>query len=308
MRSRAIIGAVIIFAGMVLLMAASTKAQNLFESDFGTSGSINEFTSAGARSIFASGLNLGGVQGLAFNSAGNLFAAAGGNIYQFTPGGAQSTFASGLIGASGLAFNSVGNLFAATDGGNIYQFTPGGARSTFATGLHSPEGLAFNSAGNLFVADTGSSNIYQFTPGGTRSTFATGLAGPSGLAIDSAGNLFVANYPRPPIGAHNAEPDGTIYEFSPGGVQSTFASRLYDPIGLAFDGTGNLYVANAFGGAIFEFTPGGARSTFATGLTDPTYLTFQPAPEPGTWALLGMGAIVLLGFHRRKLQNRLRST
>ena len=34
--------------------------------------------------------------GLAFNSAGNLFAAGSGNIYEFTPGGVQSTFASGL--------------------------------------------------------------------------------------------------------------------------------------------------------------------------------------------------------------------
>ena len=36
--------------------------------------------------------------GLAFNSAGDLFVAdvSSGNIYEFTPGGAQSTFASGL--------------------------------------------------------------------------------------------------------------------------------------------------------------------------------------------------------------------
>src|SRR5436190_23766018 len=58
-----------------------------------------------------------------------------GHIYNFTSNGASSTFASGLDGPEGLAFDSAGNLFTASFLGNIYKFTPGGARSTFASGL-----------------------------------------------------------------------------------------------------------------------------------------------------------------------------
>ncbi len=85
----------------------------------------------------------------------------------------RDTFASGLSAPVGLAFDSAGNLFAADAfSGNIYEFTPDGTRSTFASGLNHPVGLAFNSAGNLFAADQYSGNIYEFTPGGTQSTFA----------------------------------------------------------------------------------------------------------------------------------------
>jgi hypothetical protein len=54
------------------------------------------------------------------------------------------------------------------------------------------------------------------------------------------------------------ESDGSdnIYEFTPGGTRSTFASGLNQPFGLAFDSTGNLFEADQFSGNIYEFTPG----------------------------------------------------
>jgi hypothetical protein len=105
------------------------------------------------------------------------------------------------------------NLFVES-GGNILEFTPGGAQSTFASGL-SPNGLAFDNAGNLFEADSGSGNIYEFTNGVATEMgiFASGLS-PVALAFDSAGNLF------------EADGSGNIYEFTPGGTRSTFASGL----------------------------------------------------------------------------------
>src|SRR5882724_85375 len=57
----------------------------------------------------------------------------GGQVYQYTPGGTQSTFATGLT-PLGLAFDSSGNLFVAAGNGTILKFT-GGVQSTFATGL-----------------------------------------------------------------------------------------------------------------------------------------------------------------------------
>lgn len=63
---------------------------------------------------------------------------------------------------------------------------------------------------------------------------------------------------------------GFIYQYTPGGVQSTFASGLNRPRGLRFDGFGNLFVAsmicNGFGichGFVVKITPDGVQSSFA---------------------------------------------
>ena len=64
---------------------------------------------------------------------------------------------------------------------------------------------------------------------------------------------------------------GSIFEYTPTGVQSLFASGLSLPRDVAFGKGGNLFVANmtcnASGncqGTIVKITPGGVQSTFAT--------------------------------------------
>jgi DNA-binding beta-propeller fold protein YncE len=47
------------------------------------------------------------------------------------------------------------------------------------------------------------------------------------------------------------------------------------PKGLAFDATGNLFVANDATGRIFKFTPDGTRTTFAAGLIHPFGIAFD---------------------------------
>src|SRR5882762_192193 len=121
--------------GVILLMALSASAQNLYVADK-VSGNIYEFTPGGVRSTFASGLNF--PFGLAFDRSGNLFVTSlnGGSITEFTPGGARSTFASGLNEPCGLAFNSAGDLFVAQGGytsGSIIKFAPNGTRSVFGS-------------------------------------------------------------------------------------------------------------------------------------------------------------------------------
>jgi sugar lactone lactonase YvrE len=54
-----------------------------------------------------------------------------------------------------------------------------------------------------------------------------------------------------------------------------FASGLGYPRGLAFDGTGNLFVSDAQNNRISRITPAGAVSTFASGLSLPGGLAFD---------------------------------
>jgi len=99
-----------------------------------------------------------------------------------------------------------------------------------------------------------------------QSTFAPGLS-PEALAFNSSGDLF------------EADDSGNIYEFTPGGVRSTFASGLNHPLGLAFNSSGDLFVSDYYSGNIYEFTPGGVQSTFASGLSGPNGLAFNSAGD-----------------------------
>jgi len=70
---------------------------------------------------------------------------------------------------------------------------------------------------------------------------------------------------------------GEIYEFTPNGAQSTFASGLNHPNGLALNSAGDLFVADWGNNSIYEFTPSGSQSTFASGLNSPQSLAFDNA-------------------------------
>jgi DNA-binding beta-propeller fold protein YncE len=240
---------------------------------------------------------------LAFDSVGNLFVATNFSdnitvrctILKISPDGRQNVFAilGGYVG-QGVAIDLADNVFVMTYNSIfrnrthavIYKFTPGGARMPFGF-LDGDQGfgLAFDNAGNLFAAGTVAQNIYKFGPDGTRSVFAGPSAfprgrgdGPIGLAFDQFGNLFVSTEIFP----FNND---TILEFSPSGVESTFATGLNFPRGLTFDSAGNLFVAEIPGeatGDILKFKPDGTSTIFASGIGipqgngGPEFLAIQP--------------------------------
>ncbi len=75
------------------------------------------------------------------------------------------------------------------------------------------------------------------------------------------------------------ESTGVISKFTPSGVKSTFASGLNNPVGLAFDRAGNLFLSEAavLPGTIAKLTPEGVKSTFATTQGYPLSLAFDGA-------------------------------
>src|SRR6266511_3523666 len=178
------------------------------------------------------------------------------------------------VHASALAFDAAGNLFV-PDGHSISKYAPDGTKSTFATGLY-PLDLCFDREGNLFVSDGAATDaksrrsILKFTPDGKRSTFATGISS-VGITFDRSGNLFVSQ-------------GDSISKFTPKGVKSMFVtSKPANFMDLAFDGAGNLFVADQtvrdarLGREIFKFSPDGTKTTFATGLETSNHLAVDAA-------------------------------
>ena len=299
-----------VLAVLILAMAAVTSngtPSELFASVNGArgngQGSIVQYSLNGMQSTLASGLSH--PRGLAFDNEGNLFVATTfvqtpppngrgyGTIFKISPDGVQSLFATvdGIrdVSLEDLAFDGAGNLFVVaidnhsrTFASTIFKFDPDGTQSTFGALPSQSFGLAFDSAGNLFAACAGCATIYKFAPDGTPNIFADPSAfpsslGPRGLAFDRFGNLFVSA-----VGA--VGDPAVILKFTPGGVQSIFATGFNEPSGLAFDTGGNLYLAEipSFAtGDILKFTPGGARTVFASGigsprgLGGPTFLAFR---------------------------------
>lgn len=198
--------------------------------------------------------------------AQNLFVGdySDGELLEYS-GGVRSTFATGLDYPTGLAFDSAGDLFEADQfTGTIYEWKAGGTtRSTFATGLGQPGPMAFNAAGTLFVNVNGA--VDEFNSAGTVINTITGFTSVERIAFDAQGNLYVADI--------NA---GKIIKTTPTGTQSTFASGLSAPNGLAFNTAGDLFVSSGDGGStITEITPGGSQSLFASGLNSPATLAFD---------------------------------
>lgn len=68
---------------------------------------------------------------------------------------------------------------------------------------------------------------------------------------------------------------GNVLRFSPQGERSVFASGLSGPSGLAISPKGEVYVASYNDDLVWRFTPGGTRTVFVKGLATPAGLSFD---------------------------------
>jgi hypothetical protein len=111
----------------------------------------------------------------------------------------------------------------------------------------------------------------------------TGLSNPSGLAFDEAGDLYVTNGNAvPPTAINNTvsvfpEQSGTLFGVPvTRHVLTTVFSGLSDPMGLAFDHGGNLYVANVQNGTV-SVLPKASGTLFGVPVTENTPATVVSA-------------------------------
>jgi hypothetical protein len=210
--------------------------------------------------------------GMAMDSSGNLYVADKANdvIRKVTPAGVVSTIA-GTVGLVG-SVDGIGTV----DGTGVVT------GANVAALFNQPSGVAVDGTGNVFVADTGNNTIRKITPAGVVTTVVgtPGVAGstdgtgpaasfssPFGIAVDSSDNLYITD-----------SANATIRKVTSAGVSTTIAGQagqygsmdgtstaieFNNPIGIALDSSGNLYITDAGNNTIRKLTSGGVSSTIA---------------------------------------------
>jgi sugar lactone lactonase YvrE len=235
------------------------------------------------------------------NPAGIISTVAGlPGVYGYTGDGGLATAAQ-INGPYGIYFDGSGNFYFSDEGNEVIRKVDtsgiittvagngtggfsGDGGSALSAQFNAPRGIVIDASGNLYAADLGNSRVRKITAGGTISTFAgTGVLGytgdggpaasaelydPEGLALDSAGNLYIADWG-----------DHVVRKVNTGGVISTVAgdnalgysgdgglatsAQLDEPLGVAVDGSGNLYIADTGNSVIRMVNTAGIISTVA---------------------------------------------
>jgi DNA-binding CsgD family transcriptional regulator/sugar lactone lactonase YvrE len=218
------------------------------------------------------------VTGLAVDSKGNVYIADPDNhvVWKATkgPSGTISRFAGtgtdGVKGDSqpastaelrrpvGLAFDSQDDLYIADSvAGNVREVS-NGVISTLSIGgltLNDPRGLAVDRRGDLWIADTSDHRVVRVSPQNEVSSFVVDL--PIALAVDRHDRVYVADGNRiwridATGGKAPYAGDGKPrYE---GDGKAPLSASLNEPLGVAVDAAGNVFVADTLNNRVREVT------------------------------------------------------
>lgn len=274
----------------------------------GTSQVLN-FDAAGQSSVLAdAGDGLFAPLGAVRDAAGNLIVADTllSKLFKIDAQGATTTFATianGVVSPTGLARSASGEILSANYLANTLTAHDSTGQGTLvagaAAGVNHPFDVAVDSQGNKYVANLDAKQVLKINAQGQVSVFADaadGLFTPISVAVDAAGNVFVADVLT-----------SVIYKFDPTGHGTVFADAgdgVVSPTDLAIDAAGNLYEVNYLANTVRRFDASGNGTLFADasdGLNQPWGLSLaagspaapEPVPEPATWWLATVGAVVI---------------
>jgi sugar lactone lactonase YvrE len=159
------------------------------------------------------------------------------SVYKITPTGESEPFLTDVTNPTSIAFSPDGEMYITSRyDGSIYHATPFKEAEVFARNLGVATGIAFDQTGRMFVGDR-SGTIYIVNEIGEATTFATLEPSVSAyhMAFGPDGNLYVTG---PTLSSFDS-----ILRVSRDGEVTRFFTGLGRPQGLAFDRSGNVYVA-----------------------------------------------------------------
>jgi sugar lactone lactonase YvrE len=213
--------------------------------------------------------NLHPVTSPALDAEGNIYVTFSGSrgqkvpvaIFKIDTNYTVKPFVTEMMNATSIAFDRAGQMYVSSrHDGAVYRVSPNGSMTTYAEGMGVATGIAFDRNQNLYVGDR-SGTIFKI--GSDQQVFVFATLEPSmsayHLAFGSQGDLFVTGPTTSSFDSVNRiDPHGTVH---------TFYRGLGRPQGLAFDISGNLYVAASLGGrrGIVKLTPDGKASLEISG-------------------------------------------
>ena len=195
------------------------------------------------------------------------------------------------------------------------------AAGTTATGEDRPRGAAFDSSGNLWVADATNNRVIEykapFSSGEAASivlgqslfttnaaaTTATGESNPRALAFDSSGNLWVDDSSNNRVIEYKAPfSNGEAASIVLGqslfttNAAATTATGESTPLGIAFDSSGNLWLADLSNNRVIEYTAPFSSDEAASMVIGQSLFTTNAAATTQT-GLNGPGGVAFDSSH-----------
>ncbi|HEV2883358.1 MAG TPA: hypothetical protein VGW36_00780 [Pyrinomonadaceae bacterium] len=196
----------------------------------------------------------------------------------------------------------------------LFRIDINGEVSEFSGDITNPTGIAFDSSGQMFVTSRMDGTVYRITPFKEAVAFVTNLGVATGIAFDSSDTMFVGDRTgtiyrvngigeetawaqlEPSVSAYHLAigPDNALYVAGPtvasfdsitrvdqNGAASVFYKGLGRPQGLAFDQSGQLYVAAALRGrrGIVRISPDGKNAELLVAGMNLVGLAFNTAGE-----------------------------
>jgi PKD domain/RTX calcium-binding nonapeptide repeat (4 copies)/NHL repeat len=197
-------------------------------------------------------------------------------------GGLLALAAMSVVIAPGLAASGTDTITTLA-GTGVAGFSGDTGQASLAQ-LDAPTGVAVDAAGNVYIADQNNHRIRKVSPAGVITTIAgTGTPGfsgdtgqasaaqlknPVGVAADGAGNVYIADQGNQRV--RKVDPGGVITTFAgtgapgfSGDTGQASAAQLNNPVGVAADGAGNVYIADRTNHRIRKVDPGGVITTLA---------------------------------------------
>jgi len=191
-----------------------------------------------------------------FSNCEQMTSSPGGNVY--------------LVGYLGATIRKIaaGTTIVSTVGGNGLDGVSGIPGPALSAQLNSPKSIAVDHTGNVFLADQYNNRIYRIDASTHQIQNFVTVTNPGGMAVDGAGNLYYTSnsglyvMKATPTGAVSTFVGSGIYGHTGDGGPATSA-RINRADGLAFDNTGNLYIADVQNNCIRKVTAGGIITTIA---------------------------------------------
>jgi hypothetical protein len=190
-----------------------------------------------------------------------------------------------------IAVDGAGNAYVAAAEGEgiaaIYKFNQAGDYSSVLASIAGGIGnMAVDGAGNLYYiyapGSGGAESVMELVDGAPKPVI-TGLTIAEGLAVGPSGNVFVS------LGSGTSA--GSVWKFTPATgaavklpIGSIAGKALNNPLGIAVDGNGNLFINDEGNGRIVKVPPSGSPSVV---------LDVSPSSAPDQIAVGGNGDLYI---------------